>query len=188
MDCGEYLLKLDPSTGLVRPLEFIASPNCDARPAGVVIDVLVVHCISLPPGEYGGPFVEQLVCNRLNPDDHACFSEICHMRVSAHFFIRRTGNVTQFVPTSLRAWHAGQSCFGDRSNVNDFSIGIELEGTDDTVFTDVQYESLVQLSRILMAAYPDILRSNLVAHSDIAPGRKTDPGVCFDWDRYLQGI
>ena len=169
-------------------MEFIASPNCDARPAGVAIDVLVVHCISLPPGEYGGPFVEQLICNCLNPNDHAYFSKIDHMRVSAHFFIRRTGSVTQFVPTNLRAWHAGQSCFGDRSNVNDFSIGIELEGTDDTAFTDVQYESLAQLSRILMAAYPGILRSNLVAHSDIAPGRKTDPGVCFDWDRYLQRI
>ena len=169
-------------------MEYIASPNCDARPAGVVIDVLVVHCISLPPGEYGGSFVEQFVCNCLNPNDHAYFSTIGQLRVSAHFFIRRTGNVTQFVPTSLRAWHAGQSCFGGRGNVNDFSVGIELEGTDDTAFADVQYESLVQLSRVLMVAYPEILRSNLVAHSDIAPGRKTDPGVCFDWDRYLQGI
>ena len=169
-------------------MKFIASPNCDARPAGVVVDVLVIHCISLPPGEYGGPFVEQLICNRLNPNDHAYFAKISQLRVSAHFLIRRTGSLTQFVPTGLRAWHAGRSCFGNRSNVNDFSIGIELEGTDDSVFTDAQYESLVQLSRVLMAAYPDILPPNLVAHSDIAPGRKTDPGVCFDWHRYLQGV
>jgi len=169
-------------------VEFIASPNCDARPAGVVVDVLVIHCISLPPGEFGGPFIEQLVCNRLNPNDHAYFAKISQLRVSAHFLIRRTGSLVQFVPTGSRAWHAGRSCFGDRSNVNDFSIGIELEGTDDTVFTDAQYELLMQLSRILMATYPDIVQSNIVTHSDIAPGRKSDPGVCFDWHRYLEGI
>jgi len=182
------LLTLDTSTGLVWPVEFIESPNCDARPAGAVIDVLVVHCISVPPGEYGGPYIEQLLCNRLNPNDHAWFAKICDLRVSAHFLIRRTGSLTQFVPTCLRAWHAGQSFIDDRSNVNDFSIGIELEGTDDSEFTDAQYDSLVQLTKILMAAYPEISRSNLVAHSDIAPGRKTDPGVCFDWGRYLREI
>ena len=181
-------MRLDTSTGLVQPAEFVPSPNYDVRPAGVLIDVLVVHCISLPPGEFGGPYVEQLFCNRLTATDHAYFSEICHLKVSAHFFINRTGGLTQFVPTHQRAWHAGQSALGDRGNVNDFSIGIELEGTDDSAFTDAQYETLTQLTKVLMAAYPQIRRTNLVPHSKISKGRKTDPGACFDWERFLQAL
>ena len=145
----------------------------------------MLHCISLPPGQFGGPFIEQLFCNCLDPQEHEYFAEICHLKVSAHFFIRRDGELIQFVPVHKRAWHAGQSCFNDRDNVNDFSIGIELEGIDDSPFEDVQYDTLVQLTDALMSAYPDIKKPNVVAHSDIAPGRKTDPGDHFDWERYL---
>lgn len=179
---------LDSSTGLVHPASFVASPNCDERPGGVTVDLLVIHCISLPPGKFDGRFIEQFFCNELNPATHSYFSEICGLRVSAHFLIRRTGDLLQFVPTHMRAWHAGQSRFGDREKVNDFSIGIELEGTDDSAFTDSQYDVLAGLSAALMSVFPGIPLSNVVGHSDIAPGRKTDPGECFDWARYRNDL
>ena len=152
------------------------------------VDVLVVHSISLPPGQFGGPFIEHLFCNCLDATQHEYFSEICHLRVSSHFLIRRDGELLQFVPTHMRAWHAGQSCFGNRTQVNDFSLGVELEGTDDQPFTDAQYVQLTELTQALMFAYPGIRNSTVVAHSDIAPGRKTDPGPCFDWSRYLKSL
>lgn len=179
---------LDSSTGLIHPALFVASPNCDERPGDVAVDLLVIHCISLPPGDYGGQYVEQFFCNQLDPAVHPYFEEICGLQVSAHFLIRRTGELLQFVPTHLRAWHAGQSRFGDRDKVNDFSIGIELEGTDDTAFTDLQYDVLTNLSVTLMSAIPGIPLSNVVGHSDIAPGRKTDPGESFDWARYRNDL
>ncbi len=181
-------MKLDRSTGLFEPAAFVASPNSDARPEGVEIDLLVVHCISLPPGEYGGDFIEHLFCNELDPAYHSYFREICELKVSSHFLIHRAGEITQFVPTHLRAWHAGPSRFGDRCDVNDFSIGIELEGTADTPFTDSQYDTLIGLADELISAYPGIELSNVVGHSDIAPGRKMDPGVCFDWQRVKHGL
>ena len=150
--------------------------------------MLVLHCISLPPGQFGGPFIEQLFCNSLDPGQHKYFEEICHLTVSAHFLIRRDGELVQFVATNKRAWHAGQSCFNNRDNVNDFSIGVELEGIDDGPFEDAQYDTLVRLTQVLMSAYPAIKKQNVVAHSDIAPGRKTDPGDLFDWARYLRHL
>lgn len=181
-------MQLDLKSGLVSTVKYVASPNCDARPDGVSIDVLVVHSISLPPGRFGGPFIEHLFCNCLDPTQHEYFSQVCNLRVSAHFLIRRGGELVQFVPTHMRAWHAGESCFNNRRQVNDFSIGIELEGADDQPFSDAQYDTLSELTRALMSAYPGIRTSTLVAHSDIAPGRKTDPGECFDWDRYFTSL
>ena len=169
------------------PATQVPSPNFDER-EGAGVELIVIHCISLPPGDYGSQYIEQFFCNELDPTAHSYFAEICGLQVSAHFLIRRAGELLQFVPTHLRAWHAGRSRFGDRDKVNDFSIGIELEGTDDTAFTDLQYDALTDLSATLMSAIPGIPLSNVVGHSDIAPGRKTDPGGCFDWLRYRDDL
>lgn len=177
-------LQLDVSTGLIEGVRQVASPNCDERPAGMAIDVLVIHAISLPPGDFGGDQVEALFCNRLDPAGHPFYREIAGLRVSAHLLIRRDGAMIQFVPLHKRAWHAGQSRHEGRPRVNDFSIGIELEGTDDLPFEDPQYEQLGRVTQLLLQAYPEITPARIVGHSDIAPGRKTDPGPCFDWRRY----
>ncbi|MEW5771755.1 MAG: 1,6-anhydro-N-acetylmuramyl-L-alanine amidase AmpD [Pseudomonadota bacterium] len=166
--------------GWVAPSRRVPSPNCDARPAGEAIRLAVVHNISLPPGEFGGPGVEELFTNRLDPAAHPYYAGIKDLRVSAHFFIRRDGELVQFVPCGLRAWHAGASCWQGRERCNDFSVGIELEGTDEQPFTERQYEVLNALLGVLRAAYPI---AGVAGHSDIAPGRKTDPGPCFDWGR-----
>lgn len=152
------------------------------------VEVIVIHCISLPPGEFGGPYVEQLFCNDLPVARHAYFQEICDLRVSVHFLIRRNGEMIQFVPTHKRAWHAGTSeCLG-RPAVNDFSIGIELEGTDDSTYEDAQYDALVRLTLSLMRAHPEITLDRLYGHSEVAPGRKTDPGPGFSWARYREAL
>jgi AmpD protein len=156
------------------------SPNFDARPAGGAASLVVVHAISLPPDEFGGEGVEQLFTNTLDPSAHAYYATIDQLRVSAHFFIRRDGELVQFVSTEDRAWHAGVSCWRGRERCNDFSIGIELEGCDTEPFEDVQYERLAALIAALRARYPI---DEVVGHSDIAPGRKTDPGPFFDWGR-----
>lgn len=161
----------------------IASPNFDARPLGQAIDMVVVHAISLPPSEFGGEGVEQLFTNKLDPDTHPYYREIQGLSVSAHFFIRRDGQLMQFVSCNDRAWHAGASSWGARERCNDFSIGIELEGDDECVFADEQYRVLNQLLVVLYRAYPIV---HVVGHSDIAPGRKTDPGPCFDWQRVVR--
>lgn len=170
--------------GLLVGGEFIPSPNCDSRPAGS-IELLVIHNISLPPGQFGGDGVQRLFTNRLDPEAHPYYQVIAGLKVSAHFLVRRNGHVVQFVPCLSRAWHAGLSCWQGRSRCNDFSIGIELEGTDELPFTDAQYLALVDLSAALRSAYPIC---GVAGHSDIAPGRKTDPGPCFDWMRYLVGL
>jgi AmpD protein len=159
-------------------MRVVDSPNQDERPPGVAVSLVVLHSISLPPGEYGGDAIERLFTNRLDPQAHPYFKEVHAMRVSAHFLIRRDGELVQFVPVARRAWHAGVSSWRGRSRCNDFSVGIELEGTDDTPFADAQYASLVPLLKSLC------LR-DIVGHSDIAPGRKTDPGPRFDWARLL---
>ena len=159
-------------------LRLIASPNYDDRPPGESICLLVIHAISLPPGEFGGPGVKQLFTNALDPAEHPYFEEIAHLRVSAHFFIRRDGDVIRFVHPEKRAWHAGVSAWRGRERCNDFSIGIELEGCDTLPFEAVQYERLAGLVRALAGRYPI---EAVVGHSDIAPGRKTDPGPCFEW-------
>ena len=156
------------------------SPNFDARPKGCAAELVVVHAISLPPDEFGGPGVSQLFTNALDPHAHPYFATICDLRVSAHFFIRRDGRLIQFVSADDRAWHAGTSQWRGRERCNDFSIGIELEGCDTRPFEPLQYERLAALVRVLRANYPI---SEVVGHSDIAPGRKTDPGPFFDWER-----
>jgi N-acetyl-anhydromuramoyl-L-alanine amidase len=166
--------------GLAAGVPFIGSPNCDERPPGASIELIVIHAISLPPGEFGGPGIEQFFLNRLDPAAHAYYAGITGLRVSAHFLVRRDGAIMQFVPCAKRAWHAGESSWQGRSRCNDFSIGIELEGTDDVPFENAQYESLARLTQALGAAYPI---SAVAGHSDIAPGRKTDPGPHFDWSR-----
>jgi len=158
----------------------VVSPNFDGRPEGMPVELLVIHNISLPPDQFGGPGVEQLFTNRLDPGEHPYYAQIHDAKVSAHFFIRRDGSLIQFVSCLDRAWHAGLSQWQGRERCNDFSIGIELEGGDSQPFDDVQYAVLNRLSAALHAAYP--LRATL-GHSDIAPGRKTDPGPCFDWSR-----
>ena len=163
----------------------VESPNCDDRPAGTEISLLIVHSISLPPGEYGGDSIERLFTNRLDPEAHPYFREIEGMKVSAHFLVRRDGRLIQFVPVYRRAWHAGASSWRGRKACNDFSIGVELEGTDDTPFEEAQYQALEQLIARLRTALP--LR-DIAAHSDVAPGRKTDPGPAFAWARLLRPL
>jgi AmpD protein len=159
----------------------VASPNFDSRPAGVGADLIVVHGISMPPGEFGGPWVDRLFTNTLPPDVHPYFAEVQGLRVSSHLLIRRDGSVTQYVPFTDRAWHAGRSSFAGREACNDFSIGIELEGTDTLAYDPAQYRVLADVVAALCAAYPRLSAERLVGHSDIAPGRKTDPGPAFDW-------
>jgi N-acetyl-anhydromuramoyl-L-alanine amidase len=156
------------------------SPNCDARPDGADISLLVVHGISLPPGEFGGDGVERLFTNRLDPDAHPYYATIAGLRVSAHFFIARDGAVVQFVPCSLRAWHAGASSWHGRERCNDFSVGIELEGTDTRPYTARQYHRLARLVCTLRERYPI---AHVAGHCDVAPGRKSDPGPAFEWRR-----
>lgn len=159
----------------------IPSPNVDERPPGESVCLLVVHNISLPPGEFGGEGVINLFTNRLDPQAHPYYAGIKDLRVSAHFFIRRDGELIQFVPCDKRAWHAGISQWGGRERCNDFSIGVELEGTDDLPYSDAQYDSLAGLTARLKARYPLL---DITGHADIAPGRKTDPGPSFDWARF----
>lgn len=181
-------MKIDHRTGLVEPVKFVASPNYDQRPLGSCIDCVVLHCISLPPGCYGGSEIEEFFCNCLDHTRHRYFEQIAGIRVSAHFLIRRHGQLVQFVSTLDRAWHAGESSFRGRSNVNNFSIGIELEGTEDQLFDELQYQTLFPLIRLLAKTYPNITSEGVVGHSDIAPGRKTDPGNHFDWARLRSEI
>jgi AmpD protein len=162
----------------------VPSPNFNQRPAGAAVSLLIVHNISLPPGEFGGPYIRQLFTNCLDPRAHPYFMGIVDNRVSAHLVIDRAGTVTQFVNFDERAWHAGESCFDGRSNCNDFAIGIELEGTDTTAYTALQYDVLAAVARLLMARYPLITAGRIVGHSDVAPKRKTDPGPAFDWHRF----
>jgi len=158
----------------------VASSNCDERPDGEPITLVVVHAISLPPGEFGGDAIQRLFTNTLDCTAHPYFEALRDLRVSAHFLIPRSGEVVQFVPCGKRAWHAGASCYAGRNRCNDFSVGIELEGTEDIAYTDPQYAALTALVDALYARYPI---TDVVAHSDIAPGRKTDPGPSFDWER-----
>jgi AmpD protein len=171
--------------GRLAGARYVASPNCDARPAGSRISLLVLHAISLPPGRYGGDAIERLFTNRLDPLAHPYFRDIAHLRVSAHFLVRRDGALVQFVPLTRRAWHAGVSRWRGAERCNDFSVGVELEGTERAPFSDAQYRCLGRLVRALAARLP---LSACAAHSDVAPGRKRDPGVRFDWARCLAGL
>ena len=167
--------------GLADSVRYVPSPNCDERPTGSAIELIVVHNISLPPGEFGGPGVVELFTNRLEPTAHPDYAKLAELKVSVHFLVRRDGEVIQFVPCEKRAWHAGASSWHGRERCNDFSIGIELEGCDDAPFEDAQYVALAALTGAVKRRYPIV---DIVGHSDIAPGRKTDPGPQFDWVRY----
>jgi AmpD protein len=174
------LIRITPD-GLAENVQFIPSPNHDDRPAGATPELIVVHAISLPPGEFGGTAIEELFTNRLDASAHPYYGGISQLRVAAHFLVRRDGALVQFVPCSKRAWHAGESSWRGRSSCNDFSIGIELEGTDEVPFEDPQYAVLADLTRALRRTYAI---ADIAGHSDVAPGRKTDPGPCFDWARF----
>lgn len=181
-------VRIDPISGILDEARFVPSPNCDARPVGAIPEVLIVHAISLPPSEFSGSAVEQLFCNTLDPKAHPYYQEICDLKVSAHLLIRRDGRLVQFVPLHLRAWHAGQSQCEGRSRVNDFSIGVELEGSDEVPFEPGQYAVLSEVSHALMKTYPVITPMRIYGHSDIAPGRKTDPGPHFDWTLFRASL
>ncbi|MCC2638913.1 MAG: N-acetyl-anhydromuranmyl-L-alanine amidase [Moraxellaceae bacterium] len=164
----------------LRPARHCPSPNCNPRPADAPPRLVVVHGISLPPGEFGGPWIDELFTNTLDPSRHPYFAEIAGLTVSSHLLIRRDGEIVQYVPFDLRAWHAGRSAYQGQDNCNDFSIGIELEGTDEQPYAEVQYHVLARVIRALNSRYPGTF-GHLAGHSDIAPGRKTDPGPAFDW-------
>lgn len=174
--------------GWLRPAEHCPSPNFNDRPAGIEVDLLVIHNISLPAGEFGGGNVQRLFCNSLDCSAHPSFFDLNGLCVSSHLFIDRQGEITQFVPFNKRAWHAGRSQFEGRDNCNDFSVGIELEGSDEISYTQDQYRELLIVTKSLQCYYPGISNSRITGHSDIAPGRKTDPGPAFDWAYYKQAL
>lgn len=179
-------MDIDVTSGLLINARLQLSPNCDSRADESDISLIVIHGISLPPGKFGGDYIDQLFCNQLNPDEHPYFKDISELKVSSHFLIRRDGEIVQYVPLQKRAWHAGVSCFEKRESCNDFSIGIEMEGEDETPYTDIQYQVLSELIQSLIATYPDLNEKTIAGHSDIAPGRKSDPGSAFDWEKLRQ--
>jgi AmpD protein len=176
-------LAVDAASGILRGVRQVASPNYDARPAGTLVDLIVVHGISMPPGDFGGPWIERLFTNDLPPAAHPYFAEIGPLRVSSHLLVQRDGSITQYVKFTDRAWHAGRSQFEGRDACNDFSVGIELEGADTVPYEAAQYDALAEVVAALCAAYPGLRPERTVGHSDIAPGRKTDPGPAFEWAR-----
>ena len=175
---------IDRATGFLTGVRQVLSPHFDARPSGALPELLVVHGISLPPGEFGGPWIDRLFTGTLPWDEHPSFKQIEGLRASAHALVRRDGQIVQYVPFGERAWHAGQSAWRGRTGCNDFSIGVELEGTDDMPYTDAQYEALAALSAALIATYPSLSAQTIAGHSEVSPGRKTDPGPSFDWARF----
>lgn len=181
-------LAIDVGAGLIRDTRYVPSPNQDRRPPGCALDLVVVHGISLPPGQYGTAWVEALFTNQLPADAHPYFRAIAALRVSAHLYLRRDGSLIQFAPFHARAWHAGVSSYGYRLACNDYSVGIELEGCDEEPYADGQYERLAAVLMALGEAYPSLSRAPVVGHSDIAPGRKTDPGPYFDWGRLTAAV
>jgi len=174
-------LLIDRRSGLLREARQVPSPNWDERPPGTEIDLIVIHGISLPPGEYGGPWIDALFSNTLDPQAHPYFSEIYQLKVSSHLLIRRDGELVQYVPFHHRAWHAGVSHYEGRERCNDFSVGIELEGTDEEPYEARQYQRLAEVIAALEKTYPTLSHKRLAGHSEIAPGRKTDPGPAFHW-------
>lgn len=174
-------LRVHAATGLLEGVRQVLSPHFDMRPSGVVPDLIVMHNISLPPGQFSGPWIDRLFTGNLPRDAHPYFEQIHGMRVSAHLLVRRDGELVQFVPFQLRAWHAGASQYEGRTACNDFSIGIEMEGEDEVPYEPAQYAAAAAAIRALLAAYPSLAAARIAGHSDIAPGRKTDPGPAFDW-------
>lgn len=175
------MIEIEPNKGVVIGARYVPSPNFNERPEGVNIDLIVVHGISLPPGEFGGQWIDDFFTNTLDPKQHPYFETIASQRVSAHCLIRRGGEIVQYVPFHFRAWHAGQSAYKGREECNDFSIGIELEGEDTVPYTPIQYQVLTNLVQALQQHYPAITSDRIAGHCHIAPQRKTDPGEAFDW-------
>jgi AmpD protein len=184
-DIGEHDVgyDIDRATGLLLSARQVVSPNVDERPDGVQATLIIVHGISLPPGEYGGPWIDLLFTNQLPVDQHPYFKQIEGLKVSSHLLIRRDGELVQYVPFHRRAWHAGASNYQGRERCNDFSIGIELEGMDDEAYEAAQYQQLSKVILSLCKHYPSLSTQHVVGHSDVAPGRKSDPGEAFDWQR-----
>ena len=180
-------MKIDVTTGLLEGARQQPSPNCDCRENETDVSLIVIHGISLPPGKFGDNYIDQLFCNELDANEHPYFKEIEGLKVSSHLLVRRDGEVVQYVPFSQRAWHACVSEYNNRTCCNDFSVGIELEGEDNTPYATEQYSSLSQIIKLLIQNYPDLTEENIVGHCDIAPGRKTDPGGAFDW-KYLRSL
>lgn len=178
------MLSVEAETGLIEEARQVPSPNHDDRPLGCAPELVVIHGISLPPGEFGGPWIDRFFTNRLDAEVHPYFAEIAGLQVSTHLLIRRDGELVQYVPLTKRAWHAGESSFRGRTCCNDFSIGIELEGTDDLAYTEKQYAALCATIAALRAALPTLAAAPVVGHCHIAPHRKTDPGPAFDWPRF----
>lgn len=177
-------MRIDVATGLLVGVKQVLSPHFDARPPGVVPDLIVLHGISLPPGEFGGPWISRLFTGaHMPPVHHSFFATLAGLRASAHVLVRRDGGVVQFVSFNQRSWHAGKSVWQGREACNDYSIGIECEGTDEVPYETAQYAALRELLPMLLGAYPAITPERIVGHSDVAPGRKTDPGASFDWSK-----
>ena len=179
---------IDIQDHIVSNASYMPSPNHDLRPKEADISLIVIHCISLPPGVYKGNQIEDFFLNKLDISQHEYFNSIKDLKVSSHLLIKRDGEVIQFVPFNKRAWHAGISSFNGVDNCNDYSIGIELEGTDNSEFTDQQYNCLMEISKLLILNYPNLSKEKIVGHSEIAPNRKTDPGKLFNWKRYLKNV
>ena len=173
---------------IIKNVRFLQSPNHNERPDKEKISLLIIHCISLPEGNYEGSNVEDFFLNKLSISDHNSFDKIKNLKVSSHLYIKRNGELVQFVPFNKRAWHAGESSYKGVSDCNNYSIGIELEGTDCDVYSNEQYESLIKISRLIIKNYPETNKESIVGHSDISPGRKTDPGNKFEWRRYLDAL
>jgi len=181
-------VRIDPDKDRLIDARQVESPNCDNRPDGSGVSLIVVHGISLPPGQYGGPEIDRFFTNTLDADAHPYFAGIADLRVSSHLLVRRDGEMVQYVPFGKRAWHAGDSCYRGRAACNDYSIGIELEGQDDEPYTDVQYEVLARVVRLLIDTFPDLSVNRIAGHCDISPQRKSDPGPAFDWSRLQQQL
>lgn len=180
-------MQIDKQTGLISAIKYQPSPNQDKRPDSDDITGIVIHNISLPPGDFGGGWIDDLFLNKLDPNAHPYFENIADVKVSAHLLIRRGGEVIQYVPFQQRAWHAGISSWDGREKCNDFTIGIELEGCDDQTFESLQYQQLASIINALCDTYPKLNHQQIKGHQDISPGRKTDPGPCFDW-KILKGL
>ena len=181
-------MKINIQTGLLDEARQVCSPHFNERPEGVEPELIVLHNISLPPGEFSGSYIDDLFCHCLDPEIHPYFKTIYQLEVSAHVLIRRSGEIVQYVPFHQRAWHAGVSSYQGRAGCNDFSIGIELEGTDCDPYEAIQYQNLVLLVQALLCAYTSLSRAHITGHSDIAPGRKTDPGPAFDWQLFFRQL
>jgi AmpD protein len=176
-------LIIDTQSGLLEQARYVASPNHDERPPGCAPELIIVHGISLPPDHYGGPWIDRLFMNALPSDAHPYFATVAHLKVSSHVLVRRDGELVQYVPFHLRAWHAGASNYCGRERCNDFSIGVELEGSDEVPYEPIQYRQLTEIIVALCKAYPSLSPECIAGHSQVAPGRKSDPGQAFDWTR-----